>query len=82
MPEQVGPAEGSMRALRRAEAAPDNLFAASPGPGAIRGGWNGRRASPDTTLQLRPGLRRAALGGAALAGLALAGSRVRGNGRR
>ncbi len=66
----------------KAEAAPDNLFAASPGPGAIRGGWDGRRASLYTTLQLRPGLRRAALGGAALAGLALARSGFRGNGRR
>ena len=66
----------------KAETAPDNLFAPSPGPGTIRGGWNGRRASLYTTLQLRPGLRRAAMSGAALLGFAFARARTRDNGRR
>lgn len=47
----------------------DNLDRGSPGPGAIRGGWNGRRLSAYTWYKLHPRARPALLGGAAVAGL-------------
>ncbi len=54
-----------------------NLFQPSPGPGAIRGGYGGRRFSVYTGFQLRPQLRRALLGTAALSGAAIAFGRSR-----
>lgn len=59
----------------KTEAAPDNLFAPSPDPLAVRGGWDGRKASLYMTLQLNPAARRAALGTAALVGFAAARAR-------
>lgn len=40
------------------EGEPDSLFAASPGTGSIRGGWDGRSTSLYTWLELHPGVRR------------------------
>jgi hypothetical protein len=57
-------------------AEPDNLFAGSPGPGAIRGGYGGRRFSLYSWLKLHRLLRPLALGGATVAGWAAL--RVRG----
>ena len=55
--------------------APDNLFAGSTGPGAIRGGYDGRRFSLYTWLKLHPFVRPVVLGAAALAGVAVARGR-------
>lgn len=54
---------------------PDNLFTASPGPGSVRGGYEGRPWSLYTWLRLHPVVRPVALGGAALIGLATARTR-------
>ncbi len=56
---------------------PDNLFAGSPGPGSIRGGYDGRRLSFYTLFRLRPIVRQAVFAAAALAGLATARTRRR-----
>ncbi|MEA2511265.1 MAG: hypothetical protein QOJ59_752 [Thermomicrobiales bacterium] len=59
------------------ESPTDNLFTPSAPPWSIRGGWDGRRTSLYTTLQLNDDLRRAVLGVAALAGFAFGRSRLR-----
>ena len=54
----------------------DNLEAASAGPGAVRGGYGGRRFSLGSWLGMHPAARRgAATGAAAVAGLISARSR-------
>ncbi len=58
-------------------AAEDNLFAPVDGPGAVRGGWEGRRFSLGTWLGTRPAARSVLLGGAVV-GLAALGRGRRG----
>ena len=55
--------------------APDNLFAGSAGPGAIRGGHGGRRWSLYTWLKLHPVVQPVALAGVAVAGVLTARAR-------
>ncbi len=54
------------------KARPDNLWAASPGPGSVRGGHHGRRFSLYTALRINPAARRAVIAAVALAGFAAA----------